>query len=382
MNENTANYAKIGFFVLTGFALILVAIGIAGARVLKRNEVFAETYISESVTGLEIGSPVKYRGVPIGTVKRIGFVYSEYGTEMAAHDASMNAQRILVIMALDPQQFLPMKSEHPSKFLQDLITSGLRVKVASQGLTGIASIEFDYFPVTQYSNEFKEVTWKPKNVYIPSAPSTFFIFKKNTEDLIFKFNQLDLQGIATEFHELLKTTHAKIGQLDTANLSTETLQLVRELRTTTQALEKIVTSPEIQRVPADLSGVLAQINTTVTNLNTQIEPVIASLRSVADRTDHLLVSLSTVTTNTGTHIDQTFNTVEKTLDSFGKTLDSFSKTAQTMNRLTASQQYALTELIQNLRTTSTTLNQFITDLQANPASLIVGQPPAPLPETK
>lgn len=382
MNENTANYAKIGFFVLTGFALILVAIGIAGARVLKRNEVFAETYIAESVTGLEIGSPVKYRGVPIGAVKRIGFVYSEYGTEMAANEVSLNAQRILVIMALDPQQFLPMKAEDPNTFLQDLINSGLRVKVASQGLTGIASIEFDYFPVSQYSNEFKEVTWQPKNVYIPSAPSTFFIFKKNTEDLIFKFNQLDLQGIASEFHDLLKAMQEKVDQLDMANLSTETLALVRELRSTTQALEKIVSSPEIQSVPSDISGVLTQINTTVTNLNTQVEPVIASLRSAADRTDHLVLSLSTVTTNTGTHIDQTFNTLQKTLDTFGKTLDSFSKTAQTINRLTASQQYALTELIQNLRTTSTTLHQLITDLQANPASLILGQPPAPLPETQ
>jgi ABC-type transporter Mla subunit MlaD len=100
-----------------------------------------------------------------------------------------------------------------------------------------------------------------------------------------------------------------------------------------------------------------------------------SLKGVTDRTDNLLVSLSSVTTNTGTRIDQTF-------DSVGKTLDSFGKTAQTMNRLTASQQYALTELIQNLRTTSITLNQLITDVQANPASLIVGQPPVPLPETK
>jgi len=382
MNENTANYAKIGFFVLTGFALILVAIGIAGARVLKRNEFFAETYISESVTGLEIGSPVKYRGVPIGSVKRVGFVYSEYGTEMNQNDASMNAQRILVIMALDPKQFLPMKAQDPSKFLKDLITSGLRVKVASQGLTGIASIEFDFFPAAQYSNEVSEVSWTPKNVYVPSAPSTFFIFKKNTEDLIFKFNQLDLQGIATEFHELLKTTHAKVAQLDMQNLSSETLQLVRELRQTTQALEKIVASPEIQKIPTDVSLVLGEINNTVTNLNAQVEPLITSLKSVANRTDNLLVSLSSVTTNTGAHIDQTFLTVEKTLDTFGKTLDSFSKTAQTMNRLTASQQYAVTELIQNLRTTSTTLNQLITDLQANPASLIVGQPPPPLPETK
>ena len=382
MNENNANYAKIGFFVLTGFALILVAIGIAGARVIKRNEIFAETYIAESVTGLEIGSPVKYRGVPVGSVKRIGFLYSEYGNEMTDHDAPLYAQRILVVMALDPQQFLPMKADNQSKFLQDLITSGLRVKVASQGLTGIASIEFDYFPAAQYSNEFQKVTWTPKNVYIPSAPSTFFIFKKNTEDLIFKFNQLDLQGIATEFHELLKTTHTKVGAIDAATLSSEALQLVRELRTTTQALQKIAGAPQFQSLPTDLAATLARVNKTVDNLNAQIEPLMASLKSVTDRTDNLLVSLSSVTTNTGTRIDQTFDTVGKTLDSFGKTLDSLGTTAQTMNRLTASQQYALTELIQNLRTTSTTLNQLITDVQANPASLIVGQPPAPLPETK
>jgi paraquat-inducible protein B len=375
MNENNANYAKIGFFVLTGFALILVAIGIAGARVIKRNEIFAETYIAESVTGLEIGSPVKYRGVPVGTVKRIGFLYSEYGNEMTDHDAPLNAQRILVIMALDPQQFLPMKADNPSKFLQDLITSGLRVKVASQGITGISSIEFDYFPATQYSNEFQTVTWKPKNVYIPSAPSTFFIFKKNTEDLIFKFNQLDLQGIATAFHELLVTTHAKVGAVDTENISSNALQLILELRTTMQSFQKLVGSPEIQSIPSELSAVLARVNKTVDNLNSQIEPLMTSLKGVTDRTDNLLVSLSSVTTNTGTRIDQTF-------DSVGKTLDSFGKTAQTMNRLTASQQYALTELIQNLRTTSITLNQLITDVQANPASLIVGQPPVPLPETK
>jgi ABC-type transporter Mla subunit MlaD len=382
MNENNANYAKIGFFVLTGFALILVAIGIAGARVIKRNEIFAETYIAESVTGLEIGSPVKYRGVPVGSVKRIGFLYSEYGNEMTDHDAPLYAQRILVIMALDPQQFLPMKAGNQSKFLQDLIASGLRVKVASQGLTGIASIEFDYFPATQYSNEFQTVTWKPKNVYIPSAPSTFFIFKKNTEDLIFKFNQLDLQGIATDFHDLLETTHAKIGAIDAANLSSEALQLVKELRATTQSLQKLVGSPEIQRLPTELAGALARVNKTVDNINSRIEPLMASLKGVTDRTDTLLVSLSTVTTNTGTRIDETFDMVGKTLDSFGKTLDSLGKTAQTMNRLTASQQYALTELIQNLRTTSTTLNQLITDVQANPASLIVGQPPVPLRETK
>ena len=193
--------------------------------------------------------------------------------------------------------------------------------------------------------------------------------------MILKFNQLDLQGIATEFHELLETTHAKVGAIDTVNLSSNTLQLVRELRITIQSLQKIVGSSEIQSVPTELASVLTKVNKTVDNLNSQIGPLMTSLKGVTDRTDTLLVSLTAVTTNTGTRIDQTF-------DQVGKTLDSFGKTAQTMNRLTASQQYALTELIQNLRSTSITLNQLITDVQANPASLIVGQPPVPLPETK
>ena len=74
MNENKANYAKIGFFVLGGVTMILLVVGIAGARVFSKHAVLAETYFTESVTGLDLGSPVKYRGVPVGEVKRIGFV--------------------------------------------------------------------------------------------------------------------------------------------------------------------------------------------------------------------------------------------------------------------------------------------------------------------
>ena len=68
MNENKANFAKIGFFVLAGAALIVLAIGIAGARTFNKKVVEAETYFAESVTGLDLGSPVKYRGVPVGEV--------------------------------------------------------------------------------------------------------------------------------------------------------------------------------------------------------------------------------------------------------------------------------------------------------------------------
>jgi len=367
MNENKANYAKIGFFVLAGFGFILLAIGIAGAQILNRKEIYAETYISESVTGLEIGSPVKYRGVPIGSVKRIGFVYGEYGEQMSIQDAPLNAQQILVIMALDPKQFLPMKADDPIQFLEELIATGLRVKVASQGITGLAYIEFDFFPFSS-PDTHRQLTWSPKNKYIPSAPSTFFTFKSTTEELMIKFNQLDLQKLTDEFTALLQTTRAKVSDVDAAALSSEATHLLSELRGTMKSVQTLMDAPEIQLLPAEVTATIASIRHVTEQVSNQIEPLASSFKGVADRAAQLSDSLSAIATNTGAHVDQTFATLNQT--------------AQTLNRLTGAQQYAFAELIQNLRATSESLNHLVSGLQVNPASLIFGHPPQPLPETE
>jgi len=357
MNENKANYAKIGFFVLTGFGLILLSIGIAGARFLNRTEIYAETYIAESVTGLEIGSPVKYRGVPVGAVKRIGFVYSEYGDQMSVQEASLNAQQILVVMALNPKQFLPMQADDPNAFLDELIRKGLRVKVASQGITGLSYIEFDYLPTERMTDPNKQLVWTPKHSYIPSAPSTFLVFRQTTEDLMANLSQLDLQGITAEVIALLKTTREKVSGVDTAALSAEVIQLLGEWRSTTQSAQDLIDSLGAQKLPAELSETLASIRRITEQVDSQIEPLVASFKGVM-----------ATATNTGSQVSETLTTLNQT--------------AQTLNRITGTQQHAFADLVQNLRATSESLSQLVADLQANPAALIFGQPPAPLPETQ
>ena len=68
-----AHYFRVGLFVFIGFTVIAAAAVVLGGRGLFTREVLMETYFDEAVTGLEIGSAVRLRGVRRGTVAQIGF---------------------------------------------------------------------------------------------------------------------------------------------------------------------------------------------------------------------------------------------------------------------------------------------------------------------
>src|SRR5262245_62087153 len=70
MSKKT-NTAAIGLFIVTGLAL-----GIAGLLLFSSSKLFSKTldvivYFNGSLSGLKEGAPVKYRGVTVGSVKRV-----------------------------------------------------------------------------------------------------------------------------------------------------------------------------------------------------------------------------------------------------------------------------------------------------------------------
>ena len=63
--------ARLGFFVVVGLMVILVT-GLFFIQRLRSREVIAlVTYFTESVSGLDIASPVRYRGVSVGRVSDV-----------------------------------------------------------------------------------------------------------------------------------------------------------------------------------------------------------------------------------------------------------------------------------------------------------------------
>src|SRR5215475_6018034 len=73
-----AKYRRLGVFVFAALALLVGALFLLGGRSLFEPTYTFETYFNDSVAGLEIGSPVRFRGVPLGQVTEILPSLTEY----------------------------------------------------------------------------------------------------------------------------------------------------------------------------------------------------------------------------------------------------------------------------------------------------------------
>ncbi|MBI1785424.1 MCE family protein, partial [Candidatus Sumerlaeota bacterium] len=144
MSANT-NYYKIGLFVICAVVLGVVGVIALGIGAYSDEEsVMIETYFDESVQGVEIGSPVKERGVRVGKVEAIDFVNQAYDLSPANRDFVTLSRYVVVRASLKPEIFGKSSDADLKELLKDLIKEGLRIRLTSQGLTGLVYLEIDY----------------------------------------------------------------------------------------------------------------------------------------------------------------------------------------------------------------------------------------------
>lgn len=112
--DSKVNYAAVGVFVLVlGAALVWGVLWLAGGGAYRKTYDRYLAYMDESVSGLSLDAPVRYRGVEVGRVRRIAL-------------APENIERVQLTM--DIERGAPVKTD---------TVALLRL----QGLTGIAYVE-------------------------------------------------------------------------------------------------------------------------------------------------------------------------------------------------------------------------------------------------
>ncbi len=373
MSENKASYAKIGFFVLSGMALIFIAIAIAGARVFNQKVILSETYFAESVKGLDIGSSVTYRGVPVGEVKAIGFVYTTYSKKEGFEAGNPHGRSIMVEMALDPQKFSLINQKEADRVLTFMIENGLRAKLTSSGVTGLSYIELDYF---ERNSQLPPMpAWKPDHFYIPATSSTLASLKKTMDDVMEKVGNLDITALGDELLGTLMLLRDKLESVNLTDMLDQATALLEEVRETNQSLKKLVESPELSAMPGDLAAMTASVRRSAERVEKDIGPFLDRLNSTVTNATVLVANASDVVSDVGGLVSSNRVGITETISALGNSVQALNRTVQT-------QQTAVQSVLRNLQDTFEQLNQTMKELNANPAALIFGQPPAPLPENE
>jgi paraquat-inducible protein B len=246
-----AHPALIGAFVLGAVALAVIGMTIIGSGALFRSATRYVMYFPGSVEGLEVGAPVKFKGVEIGRVREVRIHLGAYLTDYG---------RIPVLVDIDDARVIKKGGAAPSPaYIRTLVDQrGLRAQLQPESLvTGLLFVEMDLHPGTPIVTVLPPDSAYPE---IPTIPSTLAQAQETIMHILAKLEKADVDGLLTDTREAVADIHA---------LVTRPALL--------QALD------ELPRTVADVHDTVIRLRHLATDLDRGAKPLVTDLRQASSQ---------------------------------------------------------------------------------------------------
>ncbi len=267
------NHWKLGLFVVSGVVLMLTTVAVLGARSMRKEVGRYVSYFDESVQGLDVGSPIKFRGVTIGTVGRIEIAPDHRNVEVESELGVAELSRLGLDVAEGPVR------KGARKKLQ--MANDLRVQLASAGLTGVKFLQLDFFVVED--NPPPALPFPVPDNYIPAAPSTM----KSIEDSLIRAIHR-MPEIADQMAGVLLKVDGVLGDVKEKELPAQivaTLAHANDVLAVAQhKIEAVDTrglSKDAQKTLAGLTVTVARVNAILANIDGE-KGLLASVARASD----------------------------------------------------------------------------------------------------
>jgi ABC-type transporter Mla subunit MlaD len=306
----------IGLFIIVGsFVLIALIIWLGASQLFTENQSYV-TYFDTSVEGLETGSPVKYQGVPVGTIDAI--------------HVAPDGKLIEVVMKIE----------------KDIdIDSKLRIKAEYAGIAGGKFLQLFYPTEPDVANIYPKLNFEPKYPVIRSAPSGIERMETAVRDIITDLQQFRAKDISD----------ATLRLLNNSNQFFENKQLydiVANLNKSSLALHSFLAN-------LDTSGIAQNIAATSRNFyetSNRLEKFTDSLnRQIAN------LNLKYKLDNAFAQIDTTLATTKSTVSNLGYRGESLL--------------YGISETLEQLKVTNRQIRKTLRGLSDNPTAVFFSDPP-------
>lgn len=332
--RDKAAFLRVGLLLVVGAVCVVgLLLWLGRGQVSRANGEMFETYFGESVEGLGNGSPVKYLGVTVGQVTDIGLVSAAYGTREHGEFRPAEFGLVYVRFLIDPHKLgnVPDPAE--------AVKLGLRIRLATQGITGITYLELDFVSPRRFSP--MQVPWQPAYPYIPSIPSTFTQVQTAAQALLAKLDEVHVDQLSASLQQVLDDAHHEMADGDVHTTLAATTALMSSL------------NDSVQR--ADLPGMAADLRATM-----------ASLRTLSDgpATRELLANGNKAAANlaiAAARLPPLISTLEQTV--------------RGVNRDVGNLQADLAPALRDARAAAANLRDTTEQLRRYPAGLLFGGPP-------
>jgi paraquat-inducible protein B len=278
-----ANRMMIGGFVVLAVILMAASLVVFGSGKFFQETVKCVMYFDGSVKGLNVGAPVLFQGVPIGSVTNI----------ILEVDPTTLQPKIPVIIEYEPQKFQVVGGARhvprdPRKNIPKLIEKGLRAVLGMQSfITGQLDIELGFYPPSNvcYAPAKTDKVYKDY-IVIPTCQST-------TEKLADALQKLDL----AKLEQHLESAMDGIAKLvNDPNLPAS----FKSLKDTLQDTHKFVTKVDRQVDPLakntnktvkDIGTLARNLDSKVSGVSTSLDKTLSDARGVISQDSPLLVDL-------------------------------------------------------------------------------------------
>lgn len=326
---------SVGLFMTAGLALATVAIIWLGmSSFLRKGQIFV-TYFDESVQGLGVDSPVKYRGVPVGRVKAIRIAPDYHLIEVTI---TIDAEH-----AGDDDRF------------KDSVAA-----LSNVGITGAMFVEIDRRRPGS-ADLSPHLNFTPDHPVIASRPSDIKKLFREIDEIASKIQAIDFKGISDQAMSAFAT------------------------------LNSVLTEAQLGAISADIRTLLAAVNTAANpqrleSMARNMEQTVLASRRLMEkatgelgRMEDILTQFQATLEANRPHIDTTMQALASTALRADGVMTQGHATLLQAQATIKELQDRLATTAENLEQTSSGLNALITNVKDQPSQLLFSQPKKPRP---
>ncbi len=230
----------IGLFVITGVALGVIAIIWVGATsYFQKGETYV-SYFDESVQGLQVDSPVKFRGVEVGMVKQI----------RVAPDNHL----IGVVMKIN---------------MRDDLQKNAVAQLKAAGITGVMFVELN-LKTPEESNLALKLDFPSEYPVIPTRPSEMQKLVTGLTEIMKKFNEIDTKAISDQMLATAKAMEDLFKGKQMTSIMTRMAAASGNLERLTGRADKVLADSRLDQTLAEARESLKGARLMLATVNDQI----------------------------------------------------------------------------------------------------------------